>query len=95
VVYRARGRHASSGQAKAASSASPEGPWLPAGSAIHLAGLNIIGGLLYVGSELPSASGMSVEPSLIDPELPVDMTQPDWDGQGLDRWPSYAALPPH
>ncbi|WP_433509091.1 TerB N-terminal domain-containing protein [Nonomuraea sp. CA-143628] len=94
MVYRARGRHASSGQAKAASPASPEGPWLPAGSAIHLAGLNIIGGLLYVGSELPSASGMSVEPSLIDPELPVDMTQPDWDGQGLDRWPSYAALPP-
>ncbi|MEV0347688.1 TerB N-terminal domain-containing protein [Nonomuraea sp. NPDC050680] len=94
MVYRARGRHASSGQAKTDSPASPQGPWLPAGSAIHLAGLNIIGGLLYMGSELPSASGMSVEPSLIDPELPVDMTQPDWDGQGLDRWPSYAALPP-
>lgn len=93
-MYRARGRHASSGQAKPASLLSAEGPWLPPGSGIHLAGLNIIGGLLYVGSELPSASGMSVEPALIDPELPVDMTQPDWDGQGLDRWPSYATLPP-
>ncbi|MEU4223251.1 TerB N-terminal domain-containing protein [Nonomuraea sp. NPDC026600] len=92
-MYRARGRHASSGQAKPALSASPEGPWLPPGSGIHIAGLTIVGGLLYVGSELPSASGMSVEPALIDPELPVDMTQPDWDGQGLDRWPSYAALP--
>ncbi|MFG1679444.1 TerB N-terminal domain-containing protein [Nonomuraea sp. NPDC049269] len=93
-MYRARGRHASSGQAKPALPLSSEGPWLPPGSGIHLAGLTIIGGLLYVGSELPSASGMSVEPALIDPELPVDMTQPDWDGQGLDRWPSYAALPP-
>jgi uncharacterized tellurite resistance protein B-like protein len=92
-VNRVRGRHASS-QAKPAPPASHEGPWLPPGSGIQIAGLNIIGGLLYLGSELRSASGMGVEPALIDPRLPVDMTQADWDGLGLDHWPSYAAIPP-
>uniref|UniRef100_UPI001C5DDCD2 TerB N-terminal domain-containing protein n=1 Tax=Nonomuraea rhizosphaerae TaxID=2665663 RepID=UPI001C5DDCD2 len=93
-MYRARGRHALSGQAKPTPLLSQEGPWLPPGSGVHIAGLTIVGGLLYLGSDLRSASGMAVEPALIDPKLPVDMTQADWEGVGLDHWPSYAAVPP-
>ncbi len=67
---------------------------MPPGFGISIAGLNIVGGLLYVGAGLPSASGEMVEPALIDPRLPVDRRRPDWTGQGLDYWPSYASIPP-
>lgn len=72
----------------------PVASWLPPGTGITLAGHNIVGGLLYVGSELTSASGAMLEPALIDPRLPVDGRRPDWSGQGLDYWPSYVAIPP-
>ncbi|MGC5016339.1 TerB N-terminal domain-containing protein [Streptosporangium sp. DT93] len=61
---------------------------------ITLAGHNIVGGLLYIGSGLASVSGAMVEPALIDPRLPVDARRPDWSGQGLAYWPSYATIPP-
>ncbi|GAB3892852.1 hypothetical protein GCM10027612_41240 [Microbispora bryophytorum subsp. camponoti] len=70
------------------------GPWLPPGVGVGVAGLNIVGGLLYVGAGLPSVSGQTVEPALIDPRLPVDLRRPDWTGQGLRYWPSYASIPP-
>ncbi|MDP9842569.1 TerB N-terminal domain-containing protein [Streptosporangium lutulentum] len=91
------GRHASAAQAAPAAPVRPPAPagsWLPPGEGINLAGLNVVGGLLYVGSGLPSVSGTTVEPALIDPRLPVDMRRPDWSGQGLDHWPSYAAISP-
>jgi len=72
----------------------PVASWLPPGTGITLAGHSIVGGLLYVGSGLASASGAMVEPALIDPRLPVDGRRPDWSGQGLDYWPSYATIPP-
>nr|WP_240972110.1 TerB N-terminal domain-containing protein [Microbispora sp. CL1-1] len=72
----------------------PVGPWLPPGVGVGVAGLNIVGGLLYVGAGLPSVSGQTVEPALIDPRLPVDLRRPDWTGQGLRYWPSYASIPP-
>jgi uncharacterized tellurite resistance protein B-like protein len=61
---------------------------------VNIAGFDIVGGLLYVGTGVPSASGAMVEPALIDPRLPLDMHHPDWNGHGLDYWPSYAAIPP-
>lgn len=70
------------------------GRWLPAGSAATIAQLPIHGGLLYVGSGLPSARGYEPEPSLIDPALPVDLTRPDSSGLGLGYWPSYSNLNP-
>ncbi|MCW2882126.1 MAG: hypothetical protein JWQ95_6226 [Sphaerisporangium sp.] len=94
---RAPERHDANVRAVSVTPARPAAPavsWLPPGAGISLAGLNIVGGLLYVGSGLPSASGAMVEPALIDPGLPVDLRQPDWAGQGLDYWPSYASIPP-
>ncbi|MFF0767369.1 TerB N-terminal domain-containing protein [Nonomuraea wenchangensis] len=61
---------------------------------INLAGYNIVGGLLYVGTQLAAPSGYTVEPALINPALPVNLRQPDWGGQGLDYWPSYSDIPP-
>ncbi|GGK82218.1 plasma membrane H+-transporting two-sector ATPase C subunit [Sphaerisporangium melleum] len=61
---------------------------------VTIAGQNIIGGLVYVGSGLLSASQATVEPALIDPRLPVDMRRPDWAGAGLDYWPSYSSISP-
>jgi uncharacterized tellurite resistance protein B-like protein len=70
------------------------GRWLPAGTAATVARLPIHGGMLYVGSDLPSVRGYEPEPSLIDPELPVDLARPDSSGLGLGYWPSYSKLTP-
>ncbi|MGW5689192.1 TerB N-terminal domain-containing protein [Nonomuraea sp. NPDC003754] len=72
----------------------PVDPWLPPGAGISLAGFNIVGGLIYVGAGLASASGTMVEPALINPYAPVDLRRPDWSGQGLDYWPSYDTISP-
>ncbi|MEU1393091.1 TerB N-terminal domain-containing protein [Nonomuraea sp. NPDC005730] len=64
------------------------------GAGINLAGYDIVGGLLYVGTHLAAPSGHRVDPALINPSLPVDLRQPDWGGRGLDYWPSYSDIPP-
>lgn len=69
-------------------------PWLRPGTGTIIAGYNIVGGLLYVGSHLAAASGFTADPALINPLLPVDLRQPDWEGRGLDYWPSYSDIPP-
>lgn len=50
--------------------------------------------MLYVGCGLKSVSSAATEPALVDPSLRVDLRRPDWSGQGLDYWPSYAEIPP-
>jgi uncharacterized tellurite resistance protein B-like protein len=50
--------------------------------------------MLYVGSGVVSASGEMPEPALIDPRLPVDWRSPDWRGETMDYWPSYATISP-
>ncbi|WP_236827918.1 MULTISPECIES: TerB N-terminal domain-containing protein [unclassified Blastococcus] len=73
---------------------SQPGRWLPAATTATIARLPIHGGLLYVGSGLPSARGYETEPSLIDPTLPVDLARADSSGIGLGYWPSYSNLNP-
>ncbi|MEZ2388208.1 TerB N-terminal domain-containing protein [bacterium RCC_150] len=52
-----------------------------------------IPGMVYAGQGLTSPRG-GVEPSLIDPTLRVDHRNPDWSGQCLGYWPSYADITP-
>lgn len=52
-----------------------------------------IPGMVYAGQGLTSPRG-GVEPSLIDPTLRVDSRNPDWAGQCLGYWPSYADITP-
>jgi hypothetical protein len=51
-------------------SGSPYGRWIPPGQAVAVGAHAIPGGLIYLGRQLRSPAG--VEPSLINPELPVD-----------------------
>jgi tellurite resistance protein len=48
--------------------------------------------LIYVGRHLTAPNGRT-EPALIDPTLRIDRNRPDWEGSGLDYWPSYGTLP--
>lgn len=68
--------------------------WIPPGQPTTVAGYSIPGGLIYIGQHLTAANGQT-EPALIDPTLRVDRKQPDWEGRGLDYWPSYETIPPN
>jgi uncharacterized tellurite resistance protein B-like protein len=49
---------------------------------------------VYLGSRAPSADGSIIEPSLIDPSLPVDWSNPDHAGVTMGYWPSYGDIDP-
>ncbi|MES1937146.1 TerB N-terminal domain-containing protein [Salinisphaera hydrothermalis] len=68
--------------------------WIPAGVTTLIHGLEIPGGLIYVGRGLAAARGYAEEPALIDPERRADLTLSDHAGTELDYWPSYASIPP-
>lgn len=78
---------------------SSEGPrqepgqcWRPAGAAVEIAGRQIEGGLVYVGTNLPAAEhDFLLEPALINPSLPVGSAT---SGVSESYWPSYESLPP-
>ena len=50
---------------------SPDAAWIPQGKAFKHAGFTIQGGFVYFGKGLEAIRGWSIEPSLIDPSLPV------------------------
>ena len=50
--------------------------------------------MLYVGSGMPDAAGVGNEPALIDPALPVDVRNPDWQGESMGYWPCYSDISP-
>ncbi len=51
--------------------------------------------MLYVGTGMPDAAGIGTEPALIDPTLPVDTRDPDWQGQSMGYWPCYNDISPN
>lgn len=67
--------------------------WHGIGESVQVGNLTFLGGMVYVGQNLVSPRG-GIEPSLIDPSLRVDTQNPDWLGQSLDYWPSYASITP-
>lgn len=73
--------------------AAPPVRWVPPGQAVSIAGYGIPDGMVYLGSGLRAPSGIT-EPALIDPALPIDRRRPDWQGAGLDYWPSFDSIPP-
>lgn len=68
--------------------------WVPNGNSCRVAGREIPGGMIYVGTGLRSASGDGVEPALIDPKLPVAPGSGAVDGAGMEYWPSYCRISP-
>ncbi|MBO0731999.1 MAG: TerB N-terminal domain-containing protein, partial [Acidimicrobiaceae bacterium] len=62
---------------------------------MKIKGLIIRGGLLYVGRRLdPAGFGREVEPALIDPSLPVHLSEPDMAGSSLGYNLSYSRISP-
>lgn len=61
--------------------------WIPSGQPISVAGLTIPGGLVYLGSSLPTPGG-SNDPCLIDPSKSVAKSG-DYTERQMHYWPSY------
>lgn len=66
------------------------GTWIPAGAVVTVAGVDIPGGMLYVGTSLTAPSG-GTDPCLIDPTCRVDL-RGDYTERAMDYWPSYSAI---
>lgn len=67
--------------------------WVPAGESISIAGFNLPGGMLYVGSGLRARYG-ETEPALINPRLNVTAEPVDVSLRLTDYWPSYSNITP-
>ncbi|WP_322995791.1 TerB N-terminal domain-containing protein [Castellaniella sp.] len=77
----------------------PSGPeefgatrWIGPGDETSIGGLSIPGGMLYVGSELPTPMGDN-DPCLIDPKKPI-AKHGDYKERQFGYWPSYSEIPP-
>ena len=62
--------------------------WIPSGGRIVVHGRSIGGGMVYVGSDVPSVNGYSIEPCLIDQDLAVDWKKSRWVRKTTVYWPS-------
>lgn len=65
--------------------------WIAAGESITVAGTTLPGGMLYVGSALPTPYGGS-DPALINPSLNVAKSG-DYRERAFGYWPSYSEIP--
>lgn len=65
--------------------------WVQSGEAVTVAGLTIPGGLIYVGTELKTPSGVN-DPCLIDPSKSV-ASHGDYTERQMGYWPSYSDIP--
>lgn len=65
--------------------------WLGEGRSVNIDGYTT-GDFVHVGSKLPALDGSGVEPSLINPALPVDVAHPNTSGAGMNYWPSYSSI---
>lgn len=65
--------------------------WIPAGASVDVSGVSIPGGLVYVGTELKTPSGLN-DPCLIDPSKSV-ASRGDYTERQMGYWPSYSDIP--
>jgi len=68
--------------------------WVPPGASFVVDNHRVTGGFVYVGGAARSWDFDAVEPSMIDPDRPIDWQRPDRDGSSMPAWPSYAGLSP-
>jgi uncharacterized tellurite resistance protein B-like protein len=67
------------------------GEWVVQGRSATVHGFTT-GEFVYVGNKLKALNGYNVEPSLIDPALPVDPAVANTAGAGVSYWPSYSGI---
>lgn len=67
------------------------GVWIAEGRSETVDGF-ATGSFVYVGNVLRTLNGLSTEPSLINPALPVDRSLANTTGIGMSYWPSYSSV---
>ncbi|MGB3494234.1 MAG: TerB N-terminal domain-containing protein [Elainellaceae cyanobacterium] len=73
----------------------PSALWVPPGKSVKVKDYLIPGGMVYVGTCLPTKRSHSqIDPCLINPQLRVEASRPDHEGTGMGYWPSYSDIPP-
>ena len=68
------------------------GAWIPAGETVEVGGVSISGGLVYVGTSLPTPMGGN-DPCLIDLSKSV-ASRGDYTERQMGYWPSYSEISP-
>lgn len=68
-----------------------KGRWIKPDESVEVAGITIPGGMIYVGSSLPTQQG-GVDPSLIIPSLPASSRQFNLQERLMGYWPSYSTI---
>lgn len=71
--------------------------WIPPGQTVKIAHFNIKGGYFYWGGQLKALhyyGNSGKEASLIDPELTVDTSSPDYNGDQMGYWSYYCNISP-
>jgi len=68
--------------------------WIPPGQSISVEDREIPGGMLYFGTRLRSEAYSSDEPSLINPNVPVNWSNPTNSSIDIGYWPSYSEISP-
>lgn len=69
--------------------------WVPPGKSVKVKDYDIPDGMVYIGTRLPAeGSHPRVDPCLINPQLRVTASSPDYEGKGMGYWPSYSDIPP-
>lgn len=66
--------------------------WIPVGEAVEVGGVLIPGGLVYVGTSLPTPMGGN-DPCLVDPSKFV-ASHGDYTERQMGYWPSYSEISP-
>lgn len=64
--------------------------WIPTGQSVTVAGITIPGGMIYVGTKLPTPNGAN-DPCLIDPSKSV-ARRGDYTERQMGYWPSYSDI---
>ncbi len=66
--------------------------WVPLGETVTVGGIEIPGGMLFVG--IPAKSYPEPDPSLINPRLPIASGHPNLSARQMGYWPSYSTISP-
>jgi uncharacterized tellurite resistance protein B-like protein len=69
-----------------------EAKWIPANKPVTVAGVEIPGGLVYVGDHLQTSTGI-IDPCLIDPSKSI-ASQGNYRQRQMGYWPSYSSIDP-
>lgn len=69
-----------------------DGCWVPPGEQVQIAGVDLPGGMIYIGARMSSPNGLT-DPCLLSAQLPVASVG-DYRTRQMGHWPSYTEASP-